>query len=78
MDNRFYVQGPEDEMEFMPIIPLNEEDDGSAGEPKIPAEIPILALRNRIEVLATLHFSSAEIAEDLKNLNRNNENGSMT
>ena len=48
MDNRFYVQGPEDEMEFMPIIPLNEDDDGSADEHKIPAEIPILALRNTV------------------------------
>ncbi len=47
-DNRFYVQGHEEEMEFMPIIPLNEDDDGSADEQKIPAEIPILALRNTV------------------------------
>jgi ATP-dependent Lon protease len=47
-DNRFYVQGHEEEMEFMPIIPLNEDDDGSADEQKIPDEIPILALRNTV------------------------------
>ena len=48
MDNRFYLQGPEDEMEFMPIIPLNEDDDGNADEQVIPEEIPILALRNTV------------------------------
>lgn len=48
MDNRFYLQGPEDEMEFMPIIPLNEDDDGSADGQEIPDEIPILALRNTV------------------------------
>ena len=26
MSNQFFIQGPEDEMEFMPIIPLNEDD----------------------------------------------------
>jgi ATP-dependent Lon protease len=41
MDNRFYLQGGEDEMEFLPIIPLNEDDDGSADEQPIPDEIPI-------------------------------------
>ena len=39
---------------------------------------PILAVRNRIEVLATLDFSSDENAEALKNLNRKDEIGSMT
>jgi ATP-dependent Lon protease len=48
MDNNFYLQGPEDEMEFMPIIPLNEDDDGSADDQPIPDEIPILALRNTV------------------------------
>ncbi len=48
MDNKFYLQGPEDEMEFMPIIPLNEDDDGSTDDQPIPAEIPILALRNTV------------------------------
>lgn len=48
MDNTFYLQNHEDEMEFMPIIPLNEEDDGSADGQVIPEEIPILALRNTV------------------------------
>jgi len=48
MDNKFYLQGPEDEMEFMPIIPLNEDDDGSTDDQPIPDEIPILALRNTV------------------------------
>ncbi|HMK04533.1 MAG TPA: endopeptidase La [Ferruginibacter sp.] len=48
MDNKFYLQGPEDEMEFMPIIPLNDEDDGSGDDQPIPDEIPILALRNTV------------------------------
>ncbi len=48
MDNNFYLQGSEDEMEFMPIIPLNEDDDGSADDQPIPAEIPLLALRNTV------------------------------
>ncbi|MBU9936781.1 MAG: endopeptidase La, partial [Ferruginibacter sp.] len=48
MDNTFYLQNHEDEMEFMPIIPLNEEDDGSADGQVIPDEIPILALRNTV------------------------------
>lgn len=48
MDNKFYVQGPEDEMEFMPIIPLNEDDDGSTDDQPIPENIPLLALRNTV------------------------------
>ena len=48
MDNTFYLQNHEDEMEFMPIIPLNEEDDGSADGQVIPDEIPLLALRNTV------------------------------
>ncbi len=48
MDNRFYLQGSEDEMEFMPIIPLNEDDDGTADGQAIPDEIPLLALRNTV------------------------------
>jgi len=48
MDKRYFMQGPEDEMEFMPIIPLNEEEDGNADEQPIPAELPILPLRNTV------------------------------
>lgn len=48
MNDKFYLQGGEDEMEFMPIIPLNEEDDGSADDQPIPEVIPLLALRNTV------------------------------
>src|SRR6188768_1138215 len=48
MDNKFFLQGTEDEMEFMPIIPLNEDDDGSTDDQLIPEELPILALRNTV------------------------------
>jgi len=39
--------GPEDEMEFMPIIPLHENDDAN-DEQVIPAELPLLPLRNTV------------------------------
>ncbi len=48
MDNRFLIQGPEDEMEFMPIIPLNEDDSEDADLQSIPAELPLLPLRNTV------------------------------
>ncbi|MEP7236583.1 MAG: endopeptidase La [Ferruginibacter sp.] len=48
MNDKFYLQGPEDEMEFMPMIPLSEDDDGSLDDQTIPEIIPILALRNTV------------------------------
>ena len=48
MSNQFFMQGPEEEMEFMPIIPLNEdsaEDNDLLG---IPDELPLLPLRNTV------------------------------
>ncbi|MCX6314323.1 MAG: endopeptidase La [Sphingobacteriales bacterium] len=48
MDTKFFLQGHEDEMEFMPIIPLNEDDAGNADEQDFPAELPILPLRNTV------------------------------
>ena len=48
MDKKFYLQGPEDEMEFMPIIPLNDEEDPNVDEQAIPDELPILPLRNTV------------------------------
>jgi ATP-dependent Lon protease len=48
MDKKFYLQGPEDEMEFMPIIPLNEEEDPNTDDQAIPNELPILPLRNTV------------------------------
>jgi ATP-dependent Lon protease len=43
-----YLQGQDDDMEFMPIIPLNEEEDGNADAEVIPSELPILPLRNTV------------------------------
>lgn len=48
MNDNFYLQGTEEEMEFMPIIPLNEEEDPNADQQAIPAELPILPLRNTV------------------------------
>ncbi len=48
MNNTFYFQQPEEEMEFMPIIPLNEDDSEDADIPTIPAELPLLPLRNTV------------------------------
>lgn len=45
--NRFYLGNPEDEMEFMPIIPLNEDGEGQEDE-IIPQELAILPLRNTV------------------------------
>jgi ATP-dependent Lon protease len=48
MDNKYFFQGQEDEMEFMPIIPLSEDEDGNADEQVFPEELPILPLRNTV------------------------------
>ncbi|MEO7045814.1 MAG: LON peptidase substrate-binding domain-containing protein, partial [Ferruginibacter sp.] len=48
MDNNFYTQGNEEEMEFMPMIPLNEDDDGNGDEQTLPEELPLLPLRNTV------------------------------
>ena len=42
------MQGQDEDMEFMPIIPLNDEEDGSADDDKLPDELPILPLRNTV------------------------------
>jgi ATP-dependent Lon protease len=47
MNNNFFLNGPEDEMEFMPMIPLHEDNDGN-DEQVIPAELPLLPLRNTV------------------------------
>ena len=48
MNKDFFLQGNEDEMEFMPIIPLNDEEDANADAQPIPDELPILPLRNTV------------------------------
>jgi ATP-dependent Lon protease len=47
MSNNFFLNGPEDEMEFMPMIPLHEDTDGNDEQP-IPAELALLPLRNTV------------------------------
>ena len=47
MNKEYYLGGPEDEMEFMPIIPLHENDDATDEQPT-PAELPLLPLRNTV------------------------------
>lgn len=44
----FYLQESEEEMEFMPILPLNEEAPDNLEEGNIPDLIPILPLRNTV------------------------------
>ena len=39
---------PEEEMEFMPIIPLNDDEVENGDEIKVPEEIPLLPLRNTV------------------------------
>src|SRR5688500_4274268 len=47
MDHKIFFGATEDEMEFMPIIPLNEDADNT-DEQVIPAELPLLPLRNTV------------------------------
>jgi ATP-dependent Lon protease len=47
MNKNYFLGGPEDEMEFMPIIPLHENEDANDEQP-IPAELPLLPLRNTV------------------------------
>ncbi|MGZ5247605.1 MAG: LON peptidase substrate-binding domain-containing protein, partial [Flavitalea sp.] len=39
---------PEDEMDFLPIIPLNENEGDDGAELIVPEELPILPLRNTV------------------------------
>ncbi len=48
MNKNFFLQGQDDDMEFMPIIPLTEDEDGNTDEQELPEELPILPLRNTV------------------------------
>ncbi|MCW5915640.1 MAG: endopeptidase La [Chitinophagaceae bacterium] len=48
MNNNFFKMAAEDEMEFMPIIPLNEGVEEGNGNEEVPDELPILPLRNTV------------------------------
>src|SRR5580765_582231 len=43
-----FFQRAEDEMDFMPIIPLNESDSESLTDIEVPKELPVLPLRNTV------------------------------
>lgn len=47
MNNNFFIGSSEDEMDFMPIIPLNEDND-LADDQNLPDELPLLPLRNTV------------------------------
>src|SRR5215813_1211150 len=42
------ILNPEDEMDFIPIIPLNENEGDNGAEIIIPADLPLLPLRNTV------------------------------
>ncbi|MEN9570537.1 MAG: endopeptidase La [Bacteroidota bacterium] len=48
MNKDYFLQRPEEDMEFIPIIPLNEDESGENELQSIPAEIPLLPLRNTV------------------------------
>jgi ATP-dependent Lon protease len=48
MNKDYFLNGPEDEMEFMPIIPLNEDANETGDDQAIPGELPLLPLRNTV------------------------------
>src|SRR5688572_12482129 len=46
-ETSFFLR-PEDEMDFLPIIPLNESDQEDTNGIEVPADIPLLPLRNTV------------------------------
>ena len=43
-----FLTAPEDEMDFIPIIPLNENEGDNGQDVDIPSELPLLPLRNTV------------------------------
>ena len=43
-----YLFNPEDDMDFMPIIPLNENEGENGTDTVIPDELSLLPLRNTV------------------------------
>ncbi|HTQ63757.1 MAG TPA: endopeptidase La [Puia sp.] len=48
MKENIFFQRSEDEMDFMPIIPLNESDSENLTDIEVPKELPVLPLRNTV------------------------------
>src|SRR6188768_2472120 len=48
MKDANFLLRPEDEMDFIPIIPLNESDGETGDGTDIPNELPVIPLRNTV------------------------------
>ena len=48
MDLKMNFLQQEDDMDFMPIIPLNDNEGGNADQIIVPAQLPLLPLRNTV------------------------------
>jgi len=48
MSKNFLMGGPEDDLEFMPIIPLNEDANEINDDQVVPTELPLLPLKNTV------------------------------
>ncbi len=48
MNEKLFFQRSEQDMDFMPIIPINETEHDNLADAEIPKEIPILPLRNTV------------------------------
>ncbi|MEO7445794.1 MAG: endopeptidase La [Ferruginibacter sp.] len=48
MDKDFFFNGKEDEMEFMPMIPMSDDEDADNDNTTLPETLPILPLRNTV------------------------------
>ncbi|MEI9934836.1 MAG: endopeptidase La [Ferruginibacter sp.] len=48
MNKKFFLDGQEEELEFMPIIPMNEDAGEDFDEQAIASELPLLPLRNTV------------------------------
>lgn len=48
MSKNFLMGGPEDDLEFMPIIPLNDDANEINDDQVVPTELPLLPLKNTV------------------------------
>ena len=48
MKEKLFFQRSEQEMDFMPIIPINETENENLNDIEIPKELPVLPLRNTV------------------------------
>ena len=48
MNDKLFFQRTEQELDFMPIIPINETENDNLPDAEIPSDLPILPLRNTV------------------------------